>query len=1261
MHRAVDRVNENAIVAKYAVAFLYRLDAKTLTNDVTAKLQSSNEYFKLLIQTCAAKPSPFGNTRSLHASGIEALRGVRIAASNIDTTVKGMELASLFGAISSVTLFKGRLSIATQKIDEQLAHLRARGASARRFVGAERRRLLRRICGAADTDANARPFADPELNRVLAVAPAVHLQSVSEALLERLGDKSSSEIVKALVAKQERPVALNKLCDDGADKQLLAGIVSKDGTRLLKARRYCCNSLECMKKMHVKLHGFGDLLALRSQRPLLRGRKPSKPSTALDAAAAATENIDVAFKVHLPLLGAVAACALRRFRSRAVAVDIATAASKELFLFSPYFNIRYRGIVSAASAIVELHLRRERGLFSESSALWTAKRVVSRDAIAATMGFWHLYFEPCIETLRLGSTIDSEALIRKVDAKYTAFENEKGNANVDAALLCRKLHFDVARRAEPTDAAQLRFLCQYPVANGEPVVAPTLPTDVFGASRNLEHFAANVKDSLANANAAALGLSSADNCLVFIDGVSSQSFDELASNLRRAAPSLGCSELGTLQDKAEDVRAHTWPIDGLHVAALASAAARRLEAVVPNAWTAVFGDTVSPQVVERELRCHPAAALLTQLNGSDYAAPEVVEDTPPVQACRAPFATAPRAPIGTAADADPVQLRIDMEAALSTLLHGERKDEVPLVGSVVVSKPAFVDVNHAADFLANGREVINQDEVRLFRRRPVMRHRPMVSVLIGMINSSFLTSLFDAADTMALKAMALSLQNTMPMHADPTTQTVPQDCVVLSTARTLFADDVHMRRAFQVHERRLDRAVELEVRKRFPSFDIATAKSSFSGVGELSARENDAVNYYMSGEAQNAVVLWGALATPTNSQDKVNALLGDDNINAWKLANGASKAWELCSLLAGRPCLYASSPVPNLAFTQEAVELRDVRLAGDTPDTSEIARILVAIDAFDRSRNSLKARVVGHGVVLSQVRHAGVDDGPAWREFDDLVWRLRRATETLQEDRSEVSFVAVRAVERSAATLDGLNDQERRARLDAMREAEAKKAKLSDAFADLSPNEHGRLQAISASLGFVLTARELFGFDGMAAHLLGVVEPEPDAPTPPTPQALFARAYASILRTRPEDLSAQQQCACDGLLAELKGAVAKLNTGKATLATTNDFYRHALVVEFLCRFAEHYGSPREAKAAIKIRRYGYCFLSCQVNAHRRASTPPTAAAAPDAFDLDDADMCEDAEEPAQAENGTDAAEEERLAAPRSELSRADLRTLAIGR
>ena len=461
--------------------------------------------------------------------------------------------------------------------------------------------------------------------RTTAGEPACHVQTMSEAILENLksesddaGGTGDDEFVKnelvnvPLLVRTlecgdagERDTACVAACERATARHVATCFDKRTGcVRTRAPRRFCCKRAACKEAMCIELSGLASVS---------EGNGGTNGGT--DDATDDAFKVELLFKVHMPALALFATAALRR-QSAGTDGDVKAAVrecSKALYLHSPFFGVRSKGVAGALA--IFLHAFRDM-LFGPTDDRGAVVARLCKQALATNLGFWHRHFSPCVEafelapTTAMGNIIDISRVIEVCFYQLDEFLKFKGNSAIDAALLMRAAQFQMARTNVADEASHAAFFAVYSLADGSGHLdSPTLPPAVFGRTRNLVEFEAVRRDISHQA--------SLPSCnLLYGKWTCTHSFDELV------ALANGGNDVVLGQGDPRKASLHvSWTFrsrtqDTTTVLKIASHIAQRYDFVIPGRNFGVSHELFAALTDG----LHPACTLLRRPTGEDYEA-----------------------------------------------------------------------------------------------------------------------------------------------------------------------------------------------------------------------------------------------------------------------------------------------------------------------------------------------------------------------------------------------------------------------------------------------------------------------------------------------------------------------------------------------------------------------------------------------------------------------------------------------------------------
>jgi hypothetical protein len=432
-------------------------------------------------------------------------------------------------------------------------------------------------------------------------------------------------------------------------------------------------------------------------------------------------------------------------------------------------------------------------------------------------------------------------------------------------------------------------------------------------------------------------------------------------------------------------------------------------------------------------------------------------------------------------------------------------------------------------------------------------------------------------------------------------------------------------RAFQLHLQRIQSELRRFVYRRAGGpFDHIV----IDGETLRTQQQHDAMEYFVSGQAQEDVRAFGERLSPTLSGNK-RTFLGKD---VPTMAATATAAYDLVTLLIGSDWLHrfddSLEHLPTSAYEEN--------LRRSVASDEHVLQILRAVDSLGRHVRAIQKLKGGYSEssgVRTKMRgeddsagfatrsvHSSMFEGRCWAPVEYIVSSINAEVQR-QNAEAKRDFLVVRAIERPHLDYSGdPRKQELQLRLQKMYETKTKD--LQKAWDSLphvkdKPNKNKddkkkddqvtRIQFETLAMSMApasVPPFDLFCMRGVAGFLVGAVKPKRSPSDPQGMQAmdplqLFMQVYCR--RRGFKTLSETTITQCESLFSDLQRAVVVLNTERSTLRSISGFYRHRIFVEYLCEVALRYGTIKESKAANDILASGYCFLTQTFGRHPRES------------------------------------------------------------
>lgn len=472
------------------------------------------------------------------------------------------------------------------------------------------------------------------------------VEATVEAVCERLTDSGLSK--DQAVARIERVYAAAKKCDQEEFRAALdeLGIVASDAPRA--STRLCCGNERCMKQMWIRAC------------PVVRGRGASDGST---GSASAKTFWDVSLKLlALPAMAMRAAGNERQATEERLVVLL-----KDEFWRLDFFNERTS---QCASTLFALRFNP----FEHDGNLELAKQA-SAWAMAMAMGFWSFTFAPVLQQVvgcvwaaerACDGAVQALKCVSDAARVFLQDESEKGSGVVDGVLLATAATY----RAAPLGCFSFggKWLPSFRASN---------------VHHNLEDAVRSTTSKLCQLNEMGRGGQSKDNGMARALVHVKESFDETIEKVKRGDLPPGSSSVDHVLPRAKNLNVTQQRIE---------AAARRIEAVLPDFWGGVFCGLDLAAAKEAFPDRHPAVSLFLpyptdpRCGADGHYLKVTIASTSAAQAPQDPRgrvigrgAPAEMRPIGTARAAAPPKARADdfeaLEKLYIQLVHGERLDD----------------------------------------------------------------------------------------------------------------------------------------------------------------------------------------------------------------------------------------------------------------------------------------------------------------------------------------------------------------------------------------------------------------------------------------------------------------------------------------------------------------------------------------------------------------------------------------------------------
>jgi hypothetical protein len=1073
-------------------------------------------------------------------------------------TVKQYAVAELGGVQSQAQFFQALKSICA-KINEFKLRNDRMGSSASLFV-ADGNGLVCNPLLKHQFRNDGHVFNSQFLNDNASIRPGCHVQSMAESLLHEMARHNSIDyanaIARALADPQTSDHQVAAFLSEASDPRYSRGAVRK--AKLLYNGRMCCDNPACKQNMCLL-------------------------STVLGRQAGDVETL---WNVHFRLLGAFSMSLRARpdAATQSKALEFSIKGGKEVYVQSTFFAWRQSNFIGTATSLVVLHGRR----FFDSTEREKLKHDLSVQAIAVSMGFWEVYFGPCFAVLDgAPRTLETlRAFAAAVATHKRSFDAEKGNAAIDATLLYRRAQYvKLAHDAEDKDAFAANMQCG---AGSAFVPVPHIPPDAFKREANLNVFSVVVSECLAYATSSNRANSSVDDALVRNSESSSLSYDSLLACVRSnklgfgtfyeaeaGLRSLNSDEVAEISDtrperdqtRISNIKARACDIGRENILDLVDSVAHRIESVVPGFWVNTWScipalKSLPGHVAVHGTRHHAAGALLKRIDNTHYEWTDATASDGSGPTAATGFAdpdTETRHPAVATRDRsfDVVQNLLDLEVALSVLMHGTNKTRVPSIGTRVVAEKQTCDVDMA---------------ISSAFKRGTWR-----DALLNLYDPTFLVSVLDFCDNAVIRLMDFNVRNQAPCVDEKL-------CPVAQCAVDFFDHDLYVKRAVKLHVNRLSLLV----------------------ANKTKLRTCDAYDYFESGQAQLDVFEDGERGTCTYPKSKRSSLSQQSAL----LSRVACKGYDLLAALVGLDCIEYGFNNEFMLQTPVAVRTRFFVIPSETPDEDSVIAILKAANLFIRCRKSLLNRVSSYtessgettGGCSFLVPLANWFDSTRarhWYRLDDVERLVSSEMERIQRELDRRA-VAIHAAEREAKQADYVrrNKSQKQYQSSLEKKYKDEEDRLYSIYASAASNENAlqlssvqkrrkNMEAIAASLQETgATGFDFYTMRGLVAYVTGAHLPRGAPPA----HDFFLEVYKQFANSPSVPTDATRE-ACQHLLRNLTSHMVKLNTNRTTFSEVPAFYRHPVIVKFLAYAAIRYGTIREQQSAQKIVDSGVCFLT----------------------------------------------------------------------
>lgn len=446
----------------------------------------------------------------------------------------------------------------------------------------------------------------PEAKRACAVRRAVHVQTDAEAMLECVAEREPELAQQLLHLGTLDPVVVR----DRLAPAILPEDVRASRRPLDSAGRLCCDDAACRKLMKVFLSETDDAK---------RG-----------------SDVQSMWTKAVPLTGLVAVGLARGGMPLDAVKALVTRSLKHTFFASLFYRIRASHTATVTFLLLQkvkpMHDGPEDLVRSEHAS--TLARTASVLAAAATLGFWHASFAPCVDAIG-----DVVAFLRETEARFKEFEARGGSGELDGVALARLVDFYSRSKSAV-------------LADG--VRVPVVPHDVYGGA-SFPALRETVRSELAALlQAGRSGKLRCDDQLVRRREFTSLPFDDVVGQVRSGRLGAAGHERAPVDARAS-VDSLKPRIPALHDAAVMHAhvdfLAARLDAVIPERLAEYLG-AIPVQPFVREFARHPLTALLDPVS---VAAPPETEAVAPSDALRRLGETAVAVAVRSTRPTDPTR------------------------------------------------------------------------------------------------------------------------------------------------------------------------------------------------------------------------------------------------------------------------------------------------------------------------------------------------------------------------------------------------------------------------------------------------------------------------------------------------------------------------------------------------------------------------------------------------------------------------------
>ena len=1210
--RAVGRVADNRMTAGPFMALL-KLSNKKFDDVVDPFLVKLETSLQASLLSCSHN-SYFGTKTTMSQGGKDKLNWLKRLVGRACEVVVGGSLETLreksegsiidsvkshsrtaLESVSTQLEFKKALRSVVEKCKDVRARHANAGSSAAEFIISssdsdddEDGRVIRLDPLVRRLKADTAPiFASSELNVSMAMRNAKHVQTVAESMLEGIahfqGLEYCRELVEALTNKETSPITAAETLEEYAvDARYISGAY-RNG-KLLYNSRMCCDDDDCKKKMFIGSSKFGSSKVF----------------------GISTGDFDGVWRLQTRLIGAFALSVACSENPPANGLELARAASKEIYLKSNFFATRQSEVIATCSTLMALQ---GKNIVTDPVAQQAIKHDLSVHAIAVSLGFWPKYFAPCFDELggffgadegSIATTSARTALVeftKCVNARMLAFKNEKGNASIDAALLYRRV---VYMHCLATSSDKTTFASTVRRGAGAITFVPNLPQEVFKNDVNLEHFAGSFQQFMKYASDA--NRSGSDDGLVRRSEYSSLEYDALLKCIRCNQLGVGAyyeAEAGQRDLNAEQFATIQKPSreDGgvsnavprdrdicrENILSLVDFAADRVELSIPGFWAITWSGidelkSIPASQTIFEVGHHPAGSLLKRIDNSHYKYTQAATNAPPPAVnplADASFATS-ASPLSSV-DVASMQLMLDLEVALAVLMHGVNRVTPPLIGSAVLARQPKCDSEMAIS--------------------SILVSKSWVGVVSKLYDVNFISAVVEFCDNAATRVIESQMGNMYPLEN-------PDDCPVARLSESFFHGDNYALRARRLHIDRLNKLI--------------ASKFATNGARDDASLEQASKEVYEDGE-------YGTLTYP-------NAKRTVSSQNVAALARSALNGYNLVTALVGSEWVKDDFDMKHILETADAVHRRFFVFTDASSDIEEhrikAEEVLKSAHLFGSARANLIKKTGSYSQTSgTSTKIASCEDSVDflntvgqlynsrnechWHILEKLLHVIDSETKHVQLKLDARSQFNIRAIERSATVLDDQvatqAKQQVHVALLAMFADKAKNLKAEweaagaaeAADAAASFNQRQRAEAIALSLSDAgATGFEVYCTRGSLRFILGMCKE--------SPLEMFICCYRLLQRhihkNEPgfvDTVSREARSACREMFNMLQVIMLKLNTSRMTMSESPSVWRHPVFVLFVVKSALTHGTIIESREAAKILESGVCFLTNSVGFYKK--------------------------------------------------------------